>query len=794
MKKVLTVLLAVVMMFAFSATAFAADYTDIDNCTDAGKVAINKLSALEVLEGKGDGKFDPAGDVTRAEMAKICTILAGKLDVAEKLMDKASDYTDVKVSVWYTGYVNEADALGIVQGDPAGTFRPNDNVTMAEAIAMLLRTAGYTDNLPGPWYIDYLNQAVEEGLVDDVDFVYNKAASREEVAIMADALLDVDIVEWSVEEHVNDHVVVEPGYDVLAQAFGDIAGYMVVEEIEVNDQIHQLIEVNGEDLAQDFVIENANLTDLMGREVFVIYNWDNEEIVYMAVTDEIIEVAEAEESGSKVKLDGVVYDYADDYMGYIEDIDDDYYNVTGYAHLNADGELLAAWADVDNYVMFGEYELVTEVAVEDDEWTVYTEDQYGTYEYDEDDLVLFMEDGQFIEASDIEAGDVVVYRADCDVYEVISDLAVAGTVDRTDTAEGLVQINGDWYAQDAELYLWDEDVLDYAFDMDMNKWKYAMDAEYEFDFIVGTDNAIQFVLDTEEETEYVYALVTNEGITEVSAKGQVYVDLYTEDGTVEKVVSGDVDVEDLILAGEYLVSINEDNELDAAIPVVNDNVDAEGDALPSVAVNDNKTLQVNGREYPLADDVVIFNVLDDLDVDPMTADEVLDVKQINQGEIDIYALATDAAWLTVEIDEATGEVTYIGVTNMNASYDGGYAIVEEADDNYVTLDGIELEAADKYDYAKGKVVTYVVNDGVATVTEVQGFVEKFVAQDFVAGHNLINCTDGTQLHLADDALFAELQEDGSYEWVEGLVIEEGTNFDYILDDETGEVELIRVLD
>ena len=794
MKKVLTVLLAVVMMFAFSATAFAADYTDIDNCTDAGKVAINKLSALEVLEGKGDGKFDPAGDVTRAEMAKICTILAGKLDVAEKLMDKASDYTDVKVSVWYTGYVNEADALGIVQGDPAGTFRPNDNVTMAEAIAMLLRTAGYTDNLPGPWYIDYLNQAVEEGLVDDVDFVYNKAASREEVAIMADALLDVDIVEWSVEEHVNDHVVVEPGYDVLAQAFGDIAGYMVVEEIEVNDQIHQLIEVNGEDLAQDFVIENANLTDLMGREVFVIYNWDNEEIVYMAVTDEIIEVAEAEESGSKVKLDGVVYDYADDYMGYIEDIDDDYYNVTGYAHLNADGELLAAWADVDNYVMFGEYELVTEVAVEDDEWTVYTEDQYGTYEYDEDDLVLFMEDGQFIEASDIEAGDVVVYRADCDVYEVISDLAVAGTVDRTDTAEGLVQINGDWYAQDAELYLWDEDVLDYAFDMDMNKWKYAMDAEYEFDFIVGTDNAIQFVLDTEEETEYVYALVTNEGITEVSAKGQVYVDLYTEDGTVEKVVSGDVDVEDLILAGEYLVSINEDNELDAAIPVVNDNVDAEGAALPSVAVNDNKTLQVNGREYPLADDVVIFNVLDDLDVDPMTADEVLDVKQINQGEIDIYALATDAAWLTVEIDEATGEVTYIGVTNMNASYDGGYAIVEEADDNYVTLDGIELEAADKYDYAKGKVVTYVVNDGVATVTEVQGFVEKFVAQDFVAGHNLINCTDGTQLHLADDALFAELQEDGSYEWVEGLVIEEGTNFDYILDDETGEVELIRVLD
>ncbi|MBQ3181128.1 MAG: S-layer homology domain-containing protein, partial [Firmicutes bacterium] len=34
-------------------------------------------------------------------------------------------FKDVKAGAWYTGWINAAESLNLVQGDGNGTFRPN---------------------------------------------------------------------------------------------------------------------------------------------------------------------------------------------------------------------------------------------------------------------------------------------------------------------------------------------------------------------------------------------------------------------------------------------------------------------------------------------------------------------------------------------------------------------------------------------------------------------------------------------------------------------------------------------
>lgn len=56
-------------------------FNDIDKVSNEANEAIVNLASLDIIGGKGDGKFDPNGTLTRAEMAKI-------LDNALKLIEK----------------------------------------------------------------------------------------------------------------------------------------------------------------------------------------------------------------------------------------------------------------------------------------------------------------------------------------------------------------------------------------------------------------------------------------------------------------------------------------------------------------------------------------------------------------------------------------------------------------------------------------------------------------------------------------------------------------------------------
>src|SRR5690606_3547449 len=118
---------------------------------------------------------------------------------AEQPVNFPSQFSDVATGEWYTGWITMAASQGFVKGDPAGTFRPNDNITYAEVVTVLVRLLGYNDNLPGPWPTNYLAKAVELGITDGVTLNANAPAVRGDVFIMTDNTLDCRTVYWNAD-------------------------------------------------------------------------------------------------------------------------------------------------------------------------------------------------------------------------------------------------------------------------------------------------------------------------------------------------------------------------------------------------------------------------------------------------------------------------------------------------------------------------------------------------------------------------------------------------------------------
>ncbi len=247
MKKKLVVLLAVVMMFAFSASAYAATFSDVSERPVVEQDAIKKAVALGIIEGYEDGTFGPDKTITRAEFAKIAVTAAGAKDTATMLEANASNFKDVKANSWYTGWINASESLGIFKGDTNGNFRPNDTISNQEAITVLLRLLGYNDNLTGSWPVNYVTKANQINILDDVNIVASAAAKRGDITVMLSATLDSDLVTY--DKDTNEFVKKQVGItssDFVTLLSDSFEGSYI--EVSKFEQITQLRDVAGKTL------------------------------------------------------------------------------------------------------------------------------------------------------------------------------------------------------------------------------------------------------------------------------------------------------------------------------------------------------------------------------------------------------------------------------------------------------------------------------------------------------------------------------------------------------------------
>jgi S-layer homology domain len=93
-----------------------------------------------------------------------------------------SCFSDVKTNLWYHSYICEAVKLGFVKGFSDGTFKPNNPVTVLEALAMSLRLYGLAPESGTPWYTSYQNLADTTKIIDTASYNIHTVMTRGKAA------------------------------------------------------------------------------------------------------------------------------------------------------------------------------------------------------------------------------------------------------------------------------------------------------------------------------------------------------------------------------------------------------------------------------------------------------------------------------------------------------------------------------------------------------------------------------------------------------------------------------------
>ena len=142
-------------------------------------------------DGFPDGTFRPDEPVTRAQAAKFLIDAMGETPTTP-----ATDpFPDVPKGHWAAGYIERLAQLGIVGGFPDGTFHPDEPATRAAIAKMVIEAMGETPTTPttdpfpdvpkGYWAAGYIERLVQLGIVDgfpDGTFRPNDVVTRAQIA------------------------------------------------------------------------------------------------------------------------------------------------------------------------------------------------------------------------------------------------------------------------------------------------------------------------------------------------------------------------------------------------------------------------------------------------------------------------------------------------------------------------------------------------------------------------------------------------------------------------------------
>ena len=119
--------------------------------------------------GYNDGTFRPDNNMSRAEAAANFARLISKKK-GEKISGKSS-FNDVSKSEWYSDYIGYLSKYGIIKGYADNTFRPNDNVSRAEFVAMTVRfNSLFNEVKKGSYTVKYTDVATNYWAYSDVAY------------------------------------------------------------------------------------------------------------------------------------------------------------------------------------------------------------------------------------------------------------------------------------------------------------------------------------------------------------------------------------------------------------------------------------------------------------------------------------------------------------------------------------------------------------------------------------------------------------------------------------------------
>lgn len=215
MKKILSLFLAVFIAAAAIPPAFAA-YSDIDMSADYSQSAL-RLQDLGIINGYDDGTFRPENQITRAEFTKIVVCMMDK-DTEARAAASTSSFFDIPSGSWFAPYINYAVTQDILSGYSDGSFGPYKTISLAEAVTILMRTLGYSEDSVGYYWPDnYMSAAASLGITEGIYADSNAPLARATAAVLVDRALFTKPAE-SKQAQAADTYLETLGFSVLDDA------------------------------------------------------------------------------------------------------------------------------------------------------------------------------------------------------------------------------------------------------------------------------------------------------------------------------------------------------------------------------------------------------------------------------------------------------------------------------------------------------------------------------------------------------------------------------------------------
>ncbi|MBE7010235.1 MAG: hypothetical protein E7418_01945 [Ruminococcaceae bacterium] len=193
-KKLTASMLAGILSIGSMVSGFAALPGDVVD--SPYEEAIETLSALDIMVGDDDGMFRPKDTIKRSEFAKVAVEAMGLGDVAAA-SKQPTKYPDVVENHWANGYINVATDQGVVIGDDEKNFRPDDSITYAEAMTILVRIIGHEPSAlaKGGFPNGYMMVGTQNGITKNAAASANEKVVRGMVAQMTFNALTVKMME-----------------------------------------------------------------------------------------------------------------------------------------------------------------------------------------------------------------------------------------------------------------------------------------------------------------------------------------------------------------------------------------------------------------------------------------------------------------------------------------------------------------------------------------------------------------------------------------------------------------------
>ena len=167
-------------------------------------------------DGVALAEVRPQGNITRAEVATIFFRMLTDESRA-KFWTQDNDFSDVAIESWYNNAISTAAAAGIVTGYEDGTFKPDAPITRAEFAAIAARFSSveperndYFNDISGHWAEASINRAAATGWIngyEDSTFRPNQYIIRAEAMALINrilyrivdnnSILSDGMIEWS---------------------------------------------------------------------------------------------------------------------------------------------------------------------------------------------------------------------------------------------------------------------------------------------------------------------------------------------------------------------------------------------------------------------------------------------------------------------------------------------------------------------------------------------------------------------------------------------------------------------